>query len=717
VANRILSAAATLRDAAPHFRRARSPYADWAAIYGAVADRANGDNAAAGRDLESIPPQDLTAFQYLRARAAWLGGLIHMSAGHLDEAGQQYSDALSDLLGGGETEGVIAMRSVIAEYSFYVGDSEQAWRMSHQALALLDQTRSTDRRELTLIIAGFLASWQELPEAALHFESAYVDLARREHDATNIPEALTHRAQTYERLGLHDRATADLQAATAALPDVPDTALRERRANELRVAIGTVDRRSDPERASAELTRALDFFEKGQFSLRGVRLHLARGRVAMSAGRGDEARRDYLTGIEEFERQRVGWTTEQTRLSSFDEAWSLFDEMIRLESARSDAHGAAALEIAERGRAQALLDAIRGPVRSRVPLTALQRRLGSNADVLFYATLDEALFVWHITADAVTSARIPMDRADLERRIRRFTSAIERDDARAVRALGRTLFSTLVGPVARTLHPDRPLVVIGDGVIQRIPFAALVTDSGRYLVEERSIAWSPSLSVYASEPISSMDRSLGGALVVVPPTAREDVAPLPGAEAEGREVARQYTGAALLTGDGADVTRFLAAARGARVLHFAGHSVVNPRYPAMSYLQLGGSTPATGRLFATTIAAQDFSHADLVVLASCSSAAGKQVRGEGVLSLARPFLAGGAAAVVAALWDLDDREAEPFFSAFHERYAAGDSAVDALRAAQLRYVARAEPRTLRVWASVMVSGRAQGLFGRGAHRR
>ena len=75
--------------------------------------------------------------------------------------------------------------------------------------------------------------------------------------------------------------------------------------------------------------------------------------------------------------------------------------------------------------------------------------------------------------------------------------------------------------------------------------------------------------------------------------------------------------------------------------------------------------------------------AQLVVLAACETAAGRTMRGEGAMSLARPFLVAGARTVVATLWPLDDRTSEALFTRLHRRYAEGASAAEALRAAQL----------------------------------
>ena len=74
--------------------------------------------------------------------------------------------------------------------------------------------------------------------------------------------------------------------------------------------------------------------------------------------------------------------------------------------------------------------------------------------------------------------------------------------------------------------------------------------------------------------------------------------------------------------------------------------------------------------------------ADLVVLSACDSGTGAFVRGEGVLGLARAFLAAGAPTVVASLWKVPDAATRDLMIAFHAHRKRGKPPAAALRAAQ-----------------------------------
>jgi len=147
------------------------------------------------------------------------------------------------------------------------------------------------------------------------------------------------------------------------------------------------------------------------------------------------------------------------------------------------------------------------------------------------------------------------------------------------------------------------------------------------------------------------------------------------------------------------------------VLHFAGHGISNDDYPSLSRLLLAGDGEAARSLFANEIAMLRVNRLQLVVLAACRTSAGRIRRGEGVLSLARPFIAAGVPTVVASLWDVDDRASHALFVAFHRGLRRGLPPAEALRSAQLDALAESDAllRDPSNWANFVVIGGAPAL--------
>src|SRR5262249_39416641 len=130
------------------------------------------------------------------------------------------------------------------------------------------------------------------------------------------------------------------------------------------------------------------------------------------------------------------------------------------------------------------------------------------------------------------------------------------------------------------------LVIVPDGPLYGLPFGGLY-DRGkaRYLLEDHAILLTPSVS-YA---LTGLGRPAAPpperALVVGAPAIRmeqyPDLAPLPDAEPEAREVAALYPQAELLVGSQATRERFLQSVARHDVTHFGGHAVASLEDPGL----------------------------------------------------------------------------------------------------------------------------------------
>src|SRR5690606_23398466 len=111
---------------------------------------------------------------------------------------------------------------------------------------------------------------------------------------------------------------------------------------------------------------------------------------------------------------------------------------------------------------------------------------------------------------------------------------------------------------------------------------------------------------------------------------------------EVEAVARAYTESTALVGNGATPSALAQSAAASDVIHFAGHAIANLRFPSASALALSpDSAHPDGLLPAAEISQWRLPRTRLVALSACRTAYGAIYRGEGVVSLARPFLASG----------------------------------------------------------------------------
>jgi CHAT domain-containing protein len=147
----------------------------------------------------------------------------------------------------------------------------------------------------------------------------------------------------------------------------------------------------------------------------------------------------------------------------------------------------------------------------------------------------------------------------------------------------------------------------------------------------------------------------------------------------------------LLGGPEATPARFLAEAPRFAVLHVAAHGFASFFDPAQGALALSPRGGSDGLLTYRDVLRLPL-QADLAVLSACDTGIGRELPGEGLLSLARAFTLAGSRSVVASLWPVEDRQTGETMSAFYRHYLAGGMSVpDALRAAKLEALAAPRP--------------------------
>lgn len=85
----------------------------------------------------------------------------------------------------------------------------------------------------------------------------------------------------------------------------------------------------------------------------------------------------------------------------------------------------------------------------------------------------------------------------------------------SVRTQGRWLFDQLIAPLLAEIPADSDLILIPDGVLQRLPFATLVLPNRTFLIERQPLAIAPSASVFLHDSSSA---NILKVLVVAQPT-------------------------------------------------------------------------------------------------------------------------------------------------------------------------------------------------------
>jgi len=693
--------------------RARSPLAAAARLQIAISAYFAGDIDGSTRELDAIIPElDRGRYVRLLGQTYRMRALVESVRARFGRALDYNIRALHLFESGLDAENLAAIESSVAEILEFLGEPRQAWVHRARGLASLRSVRNPRRRHTMLVSSVLACLRQGSPEAAAYFQTAVLDNAKRWNRPEALAEAYVRQAELHGQIGDITRVSTDLAEARRWTGMVPAGALSRQIEARVQLASASFTSQAPAVLDESALTQALSYLRKAGLNWALAKAYLARGRAYAARGRPDLAEQDFLAGIEEFEAQRAALTGESLRTSYFDQPWDLFREMVNLQTTtrrRPDV----ALNFAERGRARTLLEAVARSDRA-VPfdVRALQSRLPSGVTVIYYSVLEYSLVVWRLTPTRLESFEKSVTAVELSRLVNRFRSGL--DDPSLVFDAGGQLYDLLVRNAVKDVSADSTLVFVPDGVLHGVPFAALVDrGTGRYLIQDKSLAVAPSASVFIEASAQRRDpRDPDRTALVVgsPDTRGSDESPmadLPDARREVEEIAKLYNTVDTLTASDATKQRFLDAFDRHDVVHFAGHAISNSDFPSLSRLVFAGPVHGiSDSLFAHELASRHFTRTRLLVLAACQTSGGRIRAGEGVLSLARPFLAAGVPTVVASLWDADDRATRSLLVAFHARLRAGANPAQALRVAQLAALTSADRsmRDVSKWAGFIVIG-------------
>lgn len=192
---------------------------------------------------------------------------------------------------------------------------------------------------------------------------------------------------------------------------------------------------------------------------------------------------------------------------------------------------------------------------------------------------------------------------------------------------------------------------------------------------------------------------------------RARVPRLPFSRDEADAISALAPAGGVLKSTGFDATRDAAlgrALRDYRIVHFATHGVFDSARPALSGLILslvdrrGGYRNGYVRLHDIYNLRLN---AELVVLSACDTALGTDIKGEGLIGLARAFMYAGAPRVVASLWAVNDLATSELMTRFYRGMLQRSlRPAAALHAAQREMQATTQWRDPYYWAGFTLVG-------------
>jgi CHAT domain-containing protein len=460
-----------------------------------------------------------------------------------------------------------------------------------------------------------------------------------------------------------------------------------------------------------------------------------KGLFMCSLSRGDDVRaqQELATTLSLLEKYRATIIEGDNRNKFFDNEQSVYDLAIDFASGKLK-NQEQAFDYSETSRARSLFDLLKSSpklpaVKSEVdsstpkvfsPLTysSIRDQLPTESQMLQYAVLKDKLVIWVVNNQKMTMAVKSISADSLNQKIAKYLDSVSQaSDLEGPSPLGKELFDDLIGPIQPYLDSRKLLCIIPDKGLNTLPFAALIsTTSGKYLIEEYSISYAPSASVFiqASHHAKALETNNRERLLSVGnPSFDHDSFPelseLPEAATEARAISAYYQSADVLIGADARKPAVVGAIADAQVIHLAMHAIDNPGDELHSRLVLAKDSAKSVSeecLEAHELYRLKLPRVRLLVLSACRSGVGDYYRGEGTLSLARPFLAAEVPLVVASLWPVDSKATQELMVNFHKLRKPGFPSAEALRQAQLSLIKSDNDRLRQPfsWAAFFVTG-------------
>jgi CHAT domain-containing protein len=383
------------------------------------------------------------------------------------------------------------------------------------------------------------------------------------------------------------------------------------------------------------------------------------------------------------------------------------------------------------------LRALRGKAQPLKFEEAAQLIPNSATALLNYLVTDEQTLLFVLTKEGrsgqfnAKSYKIDCDAPEVDKRVRAFHQQIA-SRGMEFQTAARELYDLLLKPAAEQLRGKKSLVISPSGGLWEVPFHALQSAPNRYLIEDYSLAYTPSLSVLRETlklrqkrardtknmplMLALGDPALGKETVTRSKKILMDanLDPLPEAERQIREL-RQIYGpdkGLFLTGNQAREDTFKAEASKYRLLHLATHGVLNNPSGVYSYLLLAqsGGNEEDGLLEAWELIRMNLK-AEAVILSACETARGYWGAGEGLVGMAGMLFVAGCPTVVVSQWKVESASTTDLMVEFHRGLKArmqnpkvSLGAAQSLRAAALKMLRGEQYRHPFWWAGFVVIG-------------
>ncbi len=367
---------------------------------------------------------------------------------------------------------------------------------------------------------------------------------------------------------------------------------------------------------------------------------------------------------------------------------------------------------------------------------------GTSLFIEYFIT-DSSLFIFTIDKNDLGVSHLNVQ--NLYGEIINFRNSLSNLEFGKYISSAQKLYSLLIKPVEEKLHNKKRLYIVPAGVLNYLPFEALISKSIsldnnpdfsklHYLINDYEMCYNYSASLMLNNNTGETFGPFAGFAPVFPDKDKDkkkiDVffnksvsvsnrsvtrkdqtfSSLPESEKEVVEIGKLFGAAGYKS-----KTFTFASANELNLkseeisksgcLHLATHGFINDDRPKLSGLLLADDSLSgeDGILYSEEIFILNL-NACLVVLSACESGLGKIKNGEGILGLTRGFLYAGASNVVVSLWQVADESTSELMIKFYRSLLTNKSIPTSLREAKLSLIKDGKYSYPLEWAPFILIG-------------
>lgn len=699
-------------DAIEHARRA-------ARLYGSLGDRAQearalnrvgqaalyaGDYGEAARSFGAAVDRSRAAGDR-EGEAAQLGNLgnVHFFVGRYSDAAQTYDAALAIVTAAGRTPWADRRRRVLlvnkAALFQRLGQDQEALGIYTQLGG--DAGLPAEEQGQLLVNRGVLYRRLGDPIKALETYEA----ARRVFSASRHVDgelgALKNRgivlALDLQQLEAAERAFSDVLRLSEAAGDRRERLHGYLYRGESRLRSGRAADADADFRAALALARELNTPEEEWKALYGL------GRSTPDA---TAALAHLETAVARIEQIREGIRIPSLRSDFFSDKTEVYDALIARRIGAASA--GAAFALIERSHSRAWRDrlGLSGPlalqtVQQRLPpATLLLDYWVSSAGASVVAATRQRAAVFHVRVDDAAVGALD--------------AALAASPPGDWRAPARALSAVL--PPAEWFDGVTHVIVVPGGPLALVPFDLLAAGD-RLLIERTAISYTPTAATLLrdsppvhrrSPPWRLQIRAFADPLAGGGATAGTSRPTLAASRTEVTAIASEVAGRSALHLAGDNLKAHLLQADHPPLLHIASHAAASTISLEQSHITFSapqGSSNPVDYLYLKEAYDLPLGAVELAVLSACDTERGPMIRGEGVQSFSRAFLASGAQTTVTTLWRVPDAPTSDFMRLFYHHLQRGESRATALRLAKLRFLqSGSRVSHPHYWAAFVLTG-------------